>query len=102
MKWDFLVSNPPYISENDPHLDALEKEPIEALVSGTDGLGAIRQIVNGSSYFLNPEGQLLIEHGFNQSEAVSKIFETNGFKNVVSAKDYSGIERVKLGKFNGG
>ncbi len=101
-KWDFLVSNPPYVSENDPHLDALEKEPIEALISGTDGLDAIRQIVKGSSHFLNPQGHLLIEHGFNQSEAVRKIFEANSFKNVVSAKDYGGIERVKLGKFNGG
>jgi len=101
-KWDLLVSNPPYVSESDPHLDALEKEPIEALVSGTDGLEAIRHIVRGSSCFLNPQGHLLIEHGFNQSEAVSRIFVANSFKNVVSAKDYSGIERVKLGKFNGG
>ena len=101
-KWDLLVSNPPYVSESDPHLDALEKEPKEALVSGTDGLEAIRHIVRGSSSFLNPQGHLLIEHGFNQSEAVSRIFIANSFKNVVSAKDYSGIERVKLGKFNGG
>ena len=100
-KWDLLVSNPPYVSENDPHLDALKKEPIEALVSGTDGLEAIRQIVRGSSHFLNPQGHLLIEHGFNQSEAVSRIFAANSFKNVVSEKDYNGIERVKLGKFNG-
>ena len=100
--WDLLVSNPPYVSESDPHLDALEKEPKEALVSGTDGLEAIRHIVRGSSSFLNPQGHLLIEHGFNQSEAVSRIFIANSFKNVVSAKDYSGIERVKLGKFNGG
>ena len=101
-KWDLLVSNPPYVSESDPHLDALEKEPKEALVSGTDGLEAIRHIVRGSSCFLNPQGHLLIEHGFNQSEAVSRIFVANSFKNVVSAKDYSGIERVKLGKFYGG
>ena len=101
-QWDLIVSNPPYLSENDPHLDTLEKEPIEALVSGRDGLEAIRQIVRGSSYFLNPQGHLLIEHGFNQSEAVRRIFAANSFKNVVSAKDYSGIERVKLGKFNGG
>ena len=101
-KWDLLVSNPPYVSESDPHLDALEKEPKEALVSGTDGLEAIRHIVRGSSSFLNPQGHLLIEHGFNQSEAVSRIFVANSFKNVVSAKDYSGIERIKLGKFNGG
>ena len=101
-KWDLLVSNPPYVSENDPHLNALKKEPIEALVSGTDGLDAIRQIVSGSSAFLNPQGHLLIEHGFNQSETVSSLFAANSFKNIVSAKDYSGIERVKLGKFNGG
>ena len=101
-KWDLLVSNPPYLSENDPHLDTLEKEPIEALVSGRDGLEAIRQIVRGSSYFLNPQGHLLIEHGFNQSEAVKRIFAANSFENVVSVKDYNGIERAKLGKFNGG
>ena len=101
-KWDLLVSNPPYVSENDPHLHALEREPIEALVSGPDGLEAIRQIVRGSPYFLNPQGYLLIEHGFNQSEAVNRIFADNNYKNVVSAKDYSGIERVKLGKINGG
>ena len=96
------MSNPPYVSENDPHLDALKKEPTEALVSGTDGLDAIRQIVSGSSDFLNPQGHLLIEHGFNQSQAVSRIFATNSFKNIVSAKDYSDIERIKLGKINGG
>ena len=101
-KWDILVSNPPYISAKDPHLKDLEKEPIEALVSGIDGLRAIRQIVRGSSYFLSPQGHLLIEHGFNQSRSVSRIFAANGFKNIVSAKDYSGIERVKLGKINGG
>ena len=101
-KWDLLVSNPPYVSENDPHLDTLEKEPFEALVSGKDGLKAVRQIVRGSSYFLNSQGHLLIEHGFNQSGAVSRIFAANGFENIESARDYSGIERVKLGKFNGG
>ena len=58
--------------------------------------------MRGSSYFLNPQGHLLIEHGFNQSEAVSRIFAANSFKNIISAKDYSGIERVKLGMFNGG
>ena len=101
-KWDLLVSNPPYVSENDPHLDALKKEPIEALTSGRDGLDAIRQIVSGSHDFLNPNGHLLIEHGFNQSETVGRIFMANSFENILSTKDYSGIERVKLGKFNGG
>jgi release factor glutamine methyltransferase len=101
IKWDFLVSNPPYISENDPHLDVLKKEPIEALVSGPDGLEAIRQIVTGSSDFLTPHGHLLIEHGFNQGQAVSRIFAANSFINIISQKDYSGIERVKLGKLNG-
>ena len=100
-KWDLLVSNPPYVSENDPHLDALKEEPTEALVSGTDGLDDIRRIVSGSSDFLNQKGHLLIEHGFNQSEAVSRIFAANSFKSIMSAKDYSGIERVKIGKFNG-
>jgi len=96
------VSNPPYVSENDPRLDALKKEPIEALTSGRDGLDAIRQIVSGSHDFLNPNGHLLIEHGFNQSETVGRIFMANSFENILSTKDYSGIERVKLGKFNGG
>ena len=97
---DMIVSNPPYITSNDPHLTQgdVRFEPLTALVSGQDGLDDIRQIVEQARRCLKPKSWLLIEHGFDQAEAVSTLFKQANFEQVVSAKDYGGNDRVTLGQ----
>ena len=92
-KFDLIVSNPPYISANDPHLESLSFEPIEALVSGNDGLEDIRLIITQSPQFLNNGGLLLIEHGYDQKDRIIKLLG-DSFKNVQTFKDLNGIDRA--------
>lgn len=98
--FDVIVSNPPYIAANDPHLAQgdLRFEPATALASGTDGLDDIRRIVSAAPHFLKPGGWLMLEHGYDQAPAVRQLLEANGFAEVVSEKDLAGIERVTLGR----
>ena len=92
-KFDLIVSNPPYISKNDPHLEDLRFEPLEALVSGNDGLEDIRLIISQSPQFLNKNGLLLLEHGFDQKDRIIKLLE-GSFKNIKAFKDLNGIDRA--------
>ena len=94
-----IVSNPPYIAEEDPHLlvGDLRFEPRMALVSGLDGLTAISDIIRQSRRFLNPSGALWLEHGYNQAASVRELLHRAGFSNICSAHDLSGIERVTGG-----
>lgn len=98
-----IVSNPPYIAENDPHLQQgdLRFEPRSALASGPDGLDAIRRIVAGAPAHLLPEGWLLIEHGHDQGAPVRALFTAAGFLRVTTARDLEGRERVTLGRHAG-
>ena len=88
-----IVSNPPYIAEGDPHLNALGHEPQAALTSGADGLHDIRQIVAQAPLHLHPGGWLLLEHGHDQAAAVRKLLAQAGLSDVQSRRDLSGIER---------
>lgn len=97
-KYHAIVSNPPYIAERDPHLDALQHEPIQALTSGADGLQDIRHIIANASAHLLPGGWLLLEHGFDQAAAVRELLQQAGFANVQSRRDLSGIERCSGGR----
>lgn len=99
-----IVSNPPYVAEGDPHLqsDSLRFEPRRALVSGADGLTAIRKIVGNAPSHLEQQGTLLLEHGLGQAKAVRELMTASGFTNVYSASDLAGIERVCVGTFTGG
>ena len=92
-KFDLIVSNPPYISKNDPHLEDLRFEPLEALVSGNDGLEDIRLIISQSPQFLNKNGLLLLEHGYDQKDRIIKLLE-GSFKNIKAFKDLNGIDRA--------
>ena len=92
-KFDLIVSNPPYISANDSHLESLSFEPIEALVSGNDGLEDIRLIITQSPQYLNNGGLLLIEHGYDQKDRIIKLLG-DSFKNVQTFKDLNGIDRA--------
>lgn len=97
--FDMIITNPPYIETNDPHLAQgdVRFEPITALTSGTDGLDDIRQIIQQSSSHLNTGGWLLIEHGYQQAEAVKKLLASAGFEQIETHDDYGHNPRVTLG-----
>jgi len=101
-KFDLIVSNPPYIAAADPHLAQgdVRFEPNEALVSGEDGLDAIRVIVRGAPAHLNAAGWLLFEHGYDQAAACRELLRKAGFSQVSSSRDLSGIERVTYGQIS--
>tara|TARA_R110002072_G_scaffold39236_4_gene112877 strand:+ start:11859 stop:12704 length:846 start_codon:yes stop_codon:yes gene_type:complete len=98
--YDLIISNPPYICANDPHLKQgdVRFEPITALASGVDGLDDIRTIIQQAQHYLNTRGWLLLEHGYNQAAQVRQLFKDNGYTTVTSVKDYGGIERVSMGQ----
>lgn len=97
---DMVVSNPPYIETDDPHLlqGDVRFEPMSALVSGVDGLDDIRQIVVQAQRCLKSSGWLLVEHGYHQAQHVQQLFLDAGFFNVSSQKDYGGNDRVVIGQ----
>jgi release factor glutamine methyltransferase len=97
-RYPLIVSNPPYIAAQDPHLEALTHEPLQALASGTDGLDDLRHIVQQASSCLLPGGWLLLEHGYDQALAVRGLLQTAGFSGVQSRCDLSGIERCSGGR----
>lgn len=93
-RFDLIVSNPPYVAEGDPHLRELAHEPAAALVSGRDGLDAIREIAAGAAGHLAEEGWLLVEHGLGQDAEVRRIFGAAGLENAQTWPDLAGIPRV--------
>ena len=99
-KFDLIVSNPPYIEQNDAHLTQgdLRFEPITALASGQDGLDDIRTIIAHAPQHLNPHGCLFLEHGYNQAESVSALLKLADFSEIETVKDLGGNDRVTLGK----
>ena len=98
--FDIIVSNPPYIRNNDEHLqgDGIAHEPKYALCSGEDGLDAIRNIISNADRYLNPDGWLIIEHGYDQARTVRSMFEKFHFAQIRTSNDYSGLERVTCGQ----
>ena len=99
--FDLIVSNPPYIAANDPHLVVgdVRFEPSSALVSGADGLDDIKIIISQSSAYLNTNGWLVIEHGYNQGQAVRDLMCAAGFSKVATQQDYNHLDRVTLGQY---
>jgi release factor glutamine methyltransferase len=91
--FDLILSNPPYIAEGDTHLAALKHEPAMALSSGADGLDAIRNIILHAAKHMHSGAWLLLEHGYDQAEAVQKIFAQCGFKQATTRQDLAGIAR---------
>jgi release factor glutamine methyltransferase len=98
-KFDAIISNPPYIRDDDPHMPALRHEPRQALTSGADGLQDIRHIVDTAPRYLGDGGWLLIEHGWDQAEDVRALLAQRGFAQVQSRKDLAGIERASGGQW---
>lgn len=97
-RFDLIVANPPYVVEDDPHLAGLQFEPLGALVSGADGLDAIREIIAGAPRHLHRGGWLLLEHGAGQDAAVRELFLQAGLEEVSSCPDLARIPRVAGGK----
>jgi len=93
VRFDLIVSNPPYIAGEDPHLPALHHEPRQALSPGGDGLDAIRVLVAGAGRHLKPGAWLLLEHGFDQAEAVAALFAQAGFGTAEHRLDLAGHRR---------
>lgn len=99
--FDVIVSNPPYIAENDTHLQlgSLKYEPTQALISGKDGLNAIRNIIQNASSYLKPGGLLVLEHGFDQAKKVRELLSEAGYHSIFSETDLAGIERITGGVY---
>lgn len=97
--FDLIVSNPPYIREADPHLAALVHEPLAALAAGPDGLRDIRAIIGQAPARLASSGWLLLEHGWDQAEAVRALMAAGGFGRIASRRDIQGIERCSGGQW---
>lgn len=97
-----IVSNPPYIASADPHLEALAYEPLAALAAGEDGLDDIRTIARQAPGSLQPGGWLLLEHGYDQAEAVCALLAREGFVQVQNRLDLAGIARCSGGQWPGG
>jgi release factor glutamine methyltransferase len=97
--FDLILSNPPYIAENDAHLQQgdLRFEPQSALISAEQGLKDIRLLAEQARSHLKNHGHLLIEHGYNQADGVQTLFKTQGYQHIETHRDLSGQPRVTSG-----
>lgn len=97
--FDVIVSNPPYIDANDVHMKDLATEPKRALVSAKNGLADIEDIIQQAKKHLTVEGWVVLEHGYDQADAVQHLFKQAGYRQVRTVKDYGGNDRVTLGQW---
>ena len=99
--FDLIVANPPYVAAADPRWRQgdLRFEPPAALISGPDGLDALRIIIAQTPAVLKPGGWLLLEHGYDQGEAVPGLLRECGFNEVADHQDTAGLSRVSRGRY---
>jgi len=96
--FDLIVSNPPYIPADDPHLSqGIRYEPLQALSSGKTGLNDIRLILQMALTYMQDTTWILIEHGYDQGEAVPKLMQKAGLQQVLCIKDYNENDRLSIG-----
>jgi release factor glutamine methyltransferase len=102
-RFDIILSNPPYISYQDPHLmqGDLRFEPISALTDHASGLTCLQDIIAGAKEHLNPNGLIAVEHGFDQSKKVLEMMKTAGLRDIEARQDLAGHCRVALGRNSG-
>lgn len=98
---DIMVANPPYVEAGDAHLkeESLPFEPLSALVAASHGLADIQEIVEQSTKRLRNGGWLLVEHGYDQADAVADLLQRSGFENIGSQTDLAGIARIAFGQW---
>ncbi|WP_346827952.1 peptide chain release factor N(5)-glutamine methyltransferase [Serratia inhibens] len=96
-----IASNPPYIDAADPHLAQgdVRFEPSSALVAQGHGLADLAAIVQQAPHYLQPQGWLLLEHGWQQGESVRALLQAAGFISVATHRDYGGNDRVTFGQW---
>ncbi|MFY9960100.1 peptide chain release factor N(5)-glutamine methyltransferase [Pseudomonas sp.] len=101
-RFDLIISNPPYIAAEDPHLVSgdVRFEPSSALVAGADGLDDLRIIISQAPAHLQPGGWLLLEHGYDQAAAVRELLALHDFEQIESRIDFGGHERISLGRLS--
>lgn len=98
-KFDFIVSNPPYVACHDTHLGQgdVRYEPQSALASGLRGLDDLIQIISQAPAFLQPPARIVVEHGYDQAGAVAQLLVHTGFGHINTVRDLAGQERVSTG-----
>jgi release factor glutamine methyltransferase len=99
-RFDLVVSNPPYIAGDDPHLPALRHEPLTALTPGGDGLADLQALIDAAPQHLTPGGWLLLEHGWDQADAVAQRLGARGFVNNELRRDLGGRPRASGGRWS--
>ncbi len=97
--FELIVSNPPYIAGSDPHLPALQHEPLSALTPGGDGLADLRAIIDAAPDHLAPGGWVLLEHGYDQAEPVAAALRARGFTSLSLRHDLGGKPRASGGRW---
>lgn len=97
-RFDLLLSNPPYIDGDDPHLAALHAEPKQALTPGADGMADLRILIDQAPAHLAAGGWLLLEHGHDQAPAVDQALQGAGFVEVSLRRDLAGLPRCSGGR----
>jgi release factor glutamine methyltransferase len=100
LRFDAIVSNPPYVASDDPHLaqDDVRFEPSGAFDGGPDGLDELRSIIEGSPAHLKPGGWLVLEHGCDQGPAVRALLQTAGLGDIRTHCDLAGLERATIAR----
>lgn len=98
--FDVILSNPPYIASQDSHLNQgdLRFEPLSALTDHGTGLSCLESIISGAQLYLNPNGLIAVEHGFDQSEAVASLMKLAGLRDIQTYVDLGGHYRVASGR----
>lgn len=101
--FQLIVSNPPYVENHSPWLEQgdVRFEPLSALTSGDDGLDDIRHIIQQTPLHLESQGWLMLEHGFEQAEAIQALLAQRGFVNVATTQDLAGLDRITSGQWPG-
>jgi release factor glutamine methyltransferase len=96
--FDLIISNPPYVANNDPHLNALRYEPLSALAAGEKGLDCLEKIIANAPDYLSKNGWLLLEHGYDQENSVQQLLKNKSFQNIQTITDLAGLPRVTISR----
>jgi release factor glutamine methyltransferase len=102
-RFELILSNPPYVAADDPHLlrGDLVHEPAIALAAGNEGLSVLQRIIAQAPAYLKPNGWLLLEHGYDQAEAVAILLAEAGFADIECRRDLAGLERASGARWPG-